>query len=223
VIRISLAGESVTLLAERALFWEGAGTLLAADVHLGKAAAFRAAAIPLPGGTTTAALVRLTSALARTGARRLVLLGDFFHARSGRAVRTLAAIAEWRERHADLEILLVRGNHDRGAGDPPREWRFDCRDEPWAETPFAFRHYPEQPADPAENSPGYVLAGHLHPAVALAGPGRQRERLPCFLFGERVGILPAFGDFTGGAAVRPRPGDRVFAVAGDEVVPIAVS
>jgi DNA ligase-associated metallophosphoesterase len=220
MIRITLAGESVTLLAERALFWEGAGALLAADVHLGKAAAFRAAAIPLPGGTTTAALARLTAALGRTGARRLVLLGDFFHARSGRAARTLAAIAEWRERHAGLEILLVRGNHDRGAGDPPPEWRFDCRDEPWSEPPFAFRHNPPKPA---EEPSGYVLAGHIHPAVSLSGPGRQRERLPCFLLGERVGILPAFGDFTGGAAVRPRPGDRVFAVAGDEVVPIGVS
>jgi DNA ligase-associated metallophosphoesterase len=219
VICIELAGESVVLLAERALLWERAATLIVADVHLGKAAAFRAAAIPIPGGTTTAALGRLTTALAGTGARRLLLLGDFFHARSGRAARTLAAIAEWRERHADLEILLVRGNHDRGAGDPPAEWRFDCRDEPWSEPPFAFRHHP---ADPAEDSSGYVLAGHIHPAVSLSGPGRQRERLPCFLFGERVGILPAFGDFTGGAAVRPRPGDRVFAVAGDEVVPIAV-
>lgn len=220
MIQIEVAGETLRLLAERGLFWERASTLIVADVHLGKAAAFRAAAIPMPGGTTTAALERLTSALDRTGAGRLLLLGDFFHARSGRAARTLAAIAEWRERHADLEILLVRGNHDRGAGDPPSEWRFDCRDEPWNEPPFAFRHHP---ADPAEDSSGYVLAGHLHPAVSLSGPGRQRERLPCFFFGERVGILPAFGDFTGGAAVRPRPGDRVFAVAGDEVVAIAVS
>ncbi len=219
LIRISLAGESVALLAERALYWERAGTLLAADLHLGKAAAFRAAAIPLPGGTTATALARLTTALERTGARRLLLLGDFFHARSGRAARTLAAIAEWRERHADLEILLVRGNHDRGAGDPPREWRFDCRDEPWVEGPFAFRHHPPKET---EGSAGYVLAGHIHPAVSLSGPGRQRERLPCFLFGERLGILPAFGDFTGGAGVRPREGDRVFAVAGDEVVEVGV-
>jgi DNA ligase-associated metallophosphoesterase len=214
VICIELAGESVVLLAERALLWERAATLIMADVHLGKAAAFRAAAIPMPGGTTTAALGRLTTALDRTGAGRLLLLGDFFHARSGRAARTLAAIAEWRERHADLEILLVRGNHDRGAGDPPPEWRFDCRDEPWSEPPFAFRHHP------AEEPSGYVLAGHLHPAVSLSGLGRQRERLPCFLFGQRMGILPAFGDFTGGAAVRPHPGDRVFAVAGDEIISI---
>lgn len=214
MIRVELQGETLALLPERALLWERTATLIVADAHLGKAASFRAAALPMPGGTTTGTLSRLSAALARTGARRLLLLGDFFHARSGRAGRTLAAIAEWRERHAGLEIVLVRGNHDRGAGDPPREWRFDCHDEPWIEAPFAFRHHPW------EEESGYVLAGHVHPTVSLAGPGRQRERLPCFLFGERTGILPAFGDFTGGAAVRPRPGDRVYGVAGDEVVPI---
>lgn len=214
MIRVDLQGETLLLLPERALLWERTATLIVADAHLGKAASFRAAALPMPGGTTTGTLSRLSAALARTGARRLLLLGDFFHARSGRAGRTLAAIAEWRERHADLEIVLVRGNHDRGAGDPPREWEFACHDEPWMEPPFAFRHHP------AEEAAGYVLAGHVHPAVSLSGPGRQRERLPCFLFGERTGILPAFGDFTGGASVRPRPGDRLFGVAGDEVVPI---
>ncbi len=215
MIRVDLQGESLLLLPERALLWERAGTLVVADAHLGKAAAFRAAGLPLPGGTTTATLTRLSAALCRTGAGRLLLLGDFFHARAGRAARTLAAIAGWRERHADLEVVLVRGNHDRGAGDPPSEWGFDCHDEPWIEPPFAFRHHPEE-----ENS-RYVLAGHIHPAVSLSGAGGQREKLSCFLFGERIGLLPAFGDFTGGATVRPRLGDRVFVVAGEEVVPIA--
>ena len=214
MIRADVQGESLLLLPERALLWERTGTLVAADAHLGKAAAFRAAAIPLPGGTTTETLARLSAALGRTGARRLLLLGDFFHARAGRAARTLAAIASWRERHADLEVVLVRGNHDKGAGDPPREWGFDCHDEPWIEPPFAFRHHPEE-----ENS-RYVLAGHIHPAVSLSGMGGQREKLPCFLFGERIGLLPAFGDFTGGATVRPRRGDRVFVVAGEEVIEI---
>ncbi|HEY0558217.1 MAG TPA: ligase-associated DNA damage response endonuclease PdeM [Thermoanaerobaculia bacterium] len=214
MIRIDLQGESLELLPERALFWERTATLVVADAHLGKAASFRAAALPMPGGTTTGTLSRLSLALSRTGARRLLILGDFFHARSGRAARTLAVIAEWRERHAGLGVVLVRGNHDRGAGDPPCEWGFACCDEPWVEPPFAFRHHP------AEEASGYVLAGHVHPAVSLAGPGRQRERLSCFLFGERIGLLPAFGDFTGGATVRPRPGDRVYGVAGDEVVPI---
>ncbi len=51
--------------------------------------------------------------------------------------------------------------------------------------------------------------------------GRQRLKLPGFWFGPRVGVLPAFGEFTGGAVVTPRPGDRVFVVAGDQVVPVS--
>lgn len=215
-LRAEVAGEALVLLPERALLWERERTLVVADVHLGKAAAFRAAALPLPGGTTTESLTRLSAALERSGARRLLLLGDFFHAKAGRADRTLAAIAGWRGRHRDLEVLLVRGNHDRGAGDPPAEWRFDCRDEPWIEAPFAFRHHPR------EEAAGYALAGHLHPAVTLEGAGRQSERLRCFLFGPRLGLLPAFGGFTGNAQVRPKAGDRVYVLAGDEVVPIPV-
>lgn len=214
MIRVDLQGESLCLLPEKALLWERTATLIVADAHLGKAASFRAAAIPLPGGTTTETLSRMTAALERTDAKRLLLLGDFFHAKSGRASRTLAAISSWRDRHKDLEIVLVRGNHDQRAGDPPEEWGFACCDEPCIEPPFAFRHHP------AEEPGKYVLAGHIHPAVTLAGLARQREKLPCFLFGDRVGLLPAFGDFTGGATVRPRRGDRVFVVAGEEVVTI---
>jgi metallophosphoesterase superfamily enzyme len=65
----------------------------------------------------------------------------------------------------------------------------------------------------------YVLAGHLHPGVVLGGRAHDRLRLPCFHFGPRSGVLPAFGEFTGmhvvPAARRPRlrgPGRAVHAV-----------
>ena len=211
---VEVAGERLVLLAERAVWWERTGTLLVADPHWGKAAAFRAAGVPVPGGTTTAGLDRLSAALDRTGAARLVILGDLFHARESRAPRTLEAVRRWRDRHSDLPIVLVRGNHDRRAGDPPGELGIDCLDPPSPEAPFVLAHHPE-PSDA-----GYVLAGHLHPSVTLRGPGRQRQRLPCFHLGPRVGILPAFGDFTGTADVAVCPGDRVFVVAGDDVVEV---
>ncbi len=67
----SLAGESVELLAERALYWPRTRTLLVADVHLGKAAAFRAGGVPVPRGATASDLARLGALVARTGAGRL--------------------------------------------------------------------------------------------------------------------------------------------------------
>lgn len=213
---IVVCGERLVLLPERAAFWEGASTLLVADAHFGKAAAFRAAGLAVPAGTTADALARLDAALSRTGARRVVFLGDLFHARQGQVEATLDALRAWRWRRLDTAVLLVRGNHDRRAGDPPPELGIDCADPPLLEGPFELEHHPRAPV-----SGGYVLAGHLHPAVRLVGRARQRERLPCFLFRPEGAILPAFGDFTGAAEVSPGPGDRVFVVAGDAVVQVA--
>jgi len=42
-------------------------------------------------------------------------------------------------------------------------------------------------------------------------------RLPCFVLGEQGMILPSFGAFTGGHAVKPAPGERIFVTSGDAV------
>lgn len=207
---LELCGERIVLRPDRSLVWPRAQTLIVADPHFGKSEAFRAAGLPVPGGTE-GALARLDVALAETDTERLVVLGDFWHARDGRTERVVSELAAWRAGRASLCVDLVRGNHDR-AGPPPDGWG------DWANglihRPFVFQHFPE-PSDE-----GYVLAGHLHPSILLAGRGHQRLRLSCFWFGQRVGVLPAFGDFTGAATVRILEGDRVFAVAGDAVVEV---
>jgi len=214
-LQVRLAGEDVLLLPERALFWPRAATLVAADFHWGKGATFRAAGIPIPVGATSDDLARLDAALLRTCARRLIVLGDLFHARAGRiATRTLAELRRWRGLRPDLEIQLVRGNHDRHAGDPPEDLRINCVNAPVFLPPFVLRH------EPGEAPDGYTLAGHIHPGVVLAGPALQRERLPCFWLAPRTAVLPAFGSFTGLAPVVPAPGDRVFVVADDELVAV---
>jgi uncharacterized protein len=209
-IEIVVAGEQLVLLGEGGLYWPARATLFIADPHFGKAASFRANGIPVPGGTTGGNIARLESALSQTGAQRLICLGDLLHARSGRSEQTLAAVTAWREQRPALEWLLVRGNHDRHAGDPPEAWQVRCIDAPLLEAPFVLQH------EPAEASEGYALAGHVHPA-ARVGRGKLAEQLPCFLFGQRQALLPAFGEFTGMALVRPQPGDRVFVLAGGEV------
>lgn len=212
---VELAGEIIRLLPERALFWPGACALVVADLHWGKAAAFRSAGIPIPGGATRRDLERLDSAIARTGARRLIVLGDLFHARAGRvATRTLGALRSWRGEREALEIQLVRGNHDRHAGDPPADLRVNCLDAPAFLPPFVLRH------EPAVSDAGYTLAGHVHPGIALAGRALFRERLPCFVVGERMTVLPAFGSFTGMGMVTPDERERVFVVAENEVVEV---
>jgi DNA ligase-associated metallophosphoesterase len=216
-VEIELAGARLRLMAGRAIHWPDEGLLLVADAHLGKAASFRRLGVPVPEATTDDTLARLDALIAATGAAELVFLGDLLHAARGRAPDTLARVARWRAGHPALQLGLVRGNHDRAAGDPPADWAVQVRDEPWRRGPLALMHHPEPVAGT------YALAGHLHPAVSIGGRAHDRLRLPCFHFGPAVGVLPAFGAFTGSHTVRPDPGDRVFVVEGERVRALPVA
>ncbi len=216
MIELGWRGASLTLFAERALWWRERRTLVIADPHWGKAAAFRAAGIPVPEGGTAADLARLSTLLARSAAQRLVILGDCIHARAGRDPAILALIAGWRARHAGLAIALISGNHDRHAGDPPDDWRFTVHRQPIVDGPFAFAH------EPLAHPGGYCLAGHVHPAVRLRDRGGATLRTACFHFARDIALLPAFGSFTGNADIRPTVGDRIFAIGPGAVIEIAV-
>lgn len=194
------------LLAHKAAFEPDLGLLLVADAHIGKAVSFRRLGVPVPAGSTDDALQRLDQLLTSTGARGIVFLGDLLHSVRAQGPSTQAALAAWRLRHAGLDLTLVRGNHDRHAGDPPAALGLRCVDGPLRLGPWALVHHP----DPVPGA--YALAGHVHPGVVLAGRARDRLRLPCFHFGAAIGLLPAFGAFTGLHVVPRQPGDRVFVV-----------
>jgi DNA ligase-associated metallophosphoesterase len=214
LVECEIAGEKVLLLAERAMFWPARAMLFVADFHLGKAASFRRAGIPLPSGTTAENVERLGRAIDRTQATHVTFLGDFLHSKQGRTATTLERFGAWRAARGAVAMTLVRGNHDARAGDPPPAWSMRCIDAGEVEGPFVLNH------EPGPVVGGYALAGHIHPAVRLSGGG-ESLRLPCFWFGARHGVLPAFGAFTGHAEVRPTRGDRVFVIAEQEVLRVA--
>ena len=209
---LHLAGQSLLLLPERAVWWPAQQMLLVADLHVGKSTAFRSLGVAVPRGTTSQTLAQLDTLVERHGARQLAVLGDFLHAAHGRGAATLGALARWRERHPALELLLVRGNHDHHAGDPPLWLRARIVDEPHAIDGFGLCHHPRP-------QPGLVvIAGHLHPCVRLSGRAHDRLRLPCFHLSGGVLVLPAFGAFTGMHPIERQPGDRVFVVGDERVV-----
>lgn len=205
-LRVDLDAGPIVLLGDRAAFLPEFACLLIADLHLGKAQAFRSLGVPVPGGTTAHNLDRLDRLIATCQPRELVVLGDLLHARHGRSAALQAAVLQWRLRHADLAIQLVRGNHDSRAGDPPPDWQIAVLDEPVIRGPWALCHHPQAVKG------RYVLAGHLHPCITVAS-GSDRLRLPCFHLRRSQGILPAFGGFTGMHPIQREPGDRVAVVA----------
>jgi DNA ligase-associated metallophosphoesterase len=209
-LTVELGGEQLVLLPQKAAFWPRERMLVIADIHFGKAAAFRSFGIPVPKGTTTENLDALDDLIELTGANHILFLGDFLHARAAHAASTQAAMLSWRQRRCELILTLVRGNHDKHAGDPAKQLGIDLVDEPYTVGPYSFCHHPDIDA------PAYVLAGHVHPVYVLATRS-DALRLPCFIAGPRRMILPSFGAFTGGHALRPEPGERIWVSSGESV------
>lgn len=219
MLDIVLMGQHVGLHASGAVYLRDHDTLLVADAHFGKAMSFRRLGLPVPSGTTAQTLAVLSGAVRDSDARSVVFLGDFLHSSRAQVPHVLTALADWRVRHGHLALTLVRGNHDAHAGDPPDDLDLNVVNEPLRLGPFALCHHP-RPVPGA-----YVLAGHWHPCVTVRGHAHDRVRLPCFWFGDEklhpVGVLPAFGDFTGMHGVQDRPGDRLYAVAQEHIRQVA--
>lgn len=164
----------------------------------------------MPRGVAEEQLARLDRALARTGAERLLVLGDLLHAPAGLIAPMIDAVMAWR-RARPVEMVVVPGNHDRDVDSLVERWGLVLAPERLSEGRFDFVHRPR----PARGR--FTWAGHLHP-VACLRRGGDSLRLPCFHVGARVALLPAFSRFTGGCPVECARGERVFAVAEGGIV-----
>lgn len=217
-LKISLNGESVRLLPQKALYWEERQALLLADLHIGKTGHFRKHGIPVPDTVNNTNLEMLDKLLDRLEPTRLIILGDLFHSSKNRQWKQFE---QWRNKYSGLEIFLVVGNHDI----LPSQIYHSSKIHLFRKLslgPFLLLHDHEKESDPDKTASGsnekYLLSGHIHPAIQLKGKGRQSMKLPCFCFGKKSGILPAFGQFTGTHVIEPQPGDRIFAVAENRIL-----
>jgi DNA ligase-associated metallophosphoesterase len=209
---LEVAGERVVARWDRSLYWPRQEMLVVADLHVGKTQSLRARGMTLPDGVLDDDLARAGAAVAETGARHLLILGDLIHDATGLTAGVIERLARWRERYP-LPVSLVLGNHDFHVAALPPDWRVAVHERPLSVPPFSFSHEPQGGSD-------FNWCGHLHPVVTLRGSG-DRARLPCFHVGERIGVLPAFSALTGGAEVRRGVGERVIAVVGDFVVDVS--
>ena len=123
-LEIEWCGQRLTLLAEREGWWARERSLVVADVHVGKAAAFRTLGVPVPESVTAADLDRLSALVSEWRAERLIVLGDLLHAALPPEAPPLAALAKWRKLHEQLDVLVVRGNHDERAGEAGTRFRY---------------------------------------------------------------------------------------------------
>ncbi len=191
-LNLSLRGHELIPDCSGALYWPGEATLLVADLHLEKGAAFARRGQMLPPYDSRATLRRLGAVIAEYRPRRVIALGDSFHT-SEVAERLPDEAAEMLARlQAGLEWIWVTGNHD------PELPSHVGGSVVAAATlgGLTLRHEPT-------GTEGEV-AGHLHPTARISRCG-EAVRRKCFVTdGDRL-VLPAFGAYTGGLDIFSEP------------------
>lgn len=184
------AGKRVVLDASGALYMPEKDLLIVADLHLEKGSFFAARGNPLPCYDTRDTLNRLAALIDEYRPGRMICLGDSFH--DGRAGERMSA--------ANMDLLCglvgqvgewcwVTGNHDPViaclSGQVAERVVFGA---------LTLSHLPVEGVAPS-------IAGHFHPKLAMTIAG-QNISGRCFVIGEELMLLPAFGAYTGGLNVR---------------------
>lgn len=202
--------EHFILSSERVIFWENEKTLIAADLHVGKSGHFRKSGIAIPQSVYKDDLQRLLAQLLFFKAERLIIVGDLTHSQAN---LELDLFRRWRLDFPSLDVHLTKGNHDILDESWYGDAKITVHREPFHIRNFTFVH---DRADRADCD--YCFSGHVHPALVLRGRGKQALRFPCFYFGKKDAILPAFSRFTGTYTVRPDPGEQAYAIVEKDIV-----
>jgi len=187
---ISVSGHKMRPLAAGALYWEAEDTLLVADLHLEKGAAFAALGMLLPPYDTRTTLERLAKTIRAVNPWRVVALGDSFH-RADSAQHLVADDLDFlRKLQREREWYWICGNHDphlpASIGGTVCATLTICG--------LTLRHEPSAQCSARE------IAGHLHPVARIARRGTVVRRRCFATDGNRL-VMPAFGAYTGGLNV----------------------
>jgi DNA ligase-associated metallophosphoesterase len=208
-----IQGQQFLLLPEKVLFLPDKQWLFIADPHFGKAAHFRKAGIPIPENLHVDDLAKIQCLIADYKPLDIYFLGDLFHSDINEAWLVLDDFVNSFE---NINFHLIKGNHDILPETLYQSTKWIIHREPLVLDNLILTH------EPLKKVPVglFNLCGHVHPGISLKGVGKQYMRLPCFFVSPDQMILPAFGRFTGLAAMKCTIQDQAFVTTEKKVIPI---
>lgn len=190
MVPLSFAGQVFIAGDAPALYWPRHETLLVADLHLEKASAFAGLGQFLPPYDSLATIDSLSAAIDHYRPRRVVCLGDNFHDSEGEWRLGGRAGSRLRELTQRFDWWWIGGNHDRAV---TGRWGGRSVDSLNLDG-ILLTH------EPVASAVAQIV-GHFHPRLRLRSRHRSIWK-PCFVAGDDLLIMPAFGALTGGLDVR---------------------
>ncbi len=141
------------------------------------------------------------------------------------ANKELELFLKWRSDLSGIHIRLIRGNHDILKDEWYEHAGIDLSSQTLSRKDFHFVHdISDQLAQKSgfikniSEERSYFFSGHIHPGIRLSGMGKQSLCFPCFYFGKKYAVLPAFSRFTGVAMIYPEAEEEVFAIVNQELI-----
>lgn len=204
--RIHIMDQEFMLHPSGAVYWPRKEALMLADLHLGKITHFRKHGAAVPLEAIDQNFRSLDNLLEQFEVSTVYFLGDLFHSHLN---------SEWDQfddwvASCQAELYLVEGNHDIISPHHYRQLKVKVVPDIRIDN-FLLTHHPTKATGV------FNFCGHIHPGVRMQGLGRQKVRLACFYHRNNQLILPAFGSFTGKHIMRPKPEDRIYVIADNEV------
>jgi metallophosphoesterase superfamily enzyme len=182
-MQIAFAGHTLTLCPEGTLYWGAESMLVVADLHLERATP-SGRRLFLQAHDPRETLARLRRIIRRSGASRILFLGDSFLSADGPESLGLAERDLLEDICGALQAIWIHGA--RGGWIPPRARSCGV----FSLSGLTFRHQ-------ASPDCSGEISGHFQPrAPARKGGCADTDR--CFIEDGRKLIMPSFGDFTGG-------------------------
>jgi len=213
-LRFIFHHQTLWLSPARCIFWEEERALILSDLHFGKSGHFRKSGIGIPQNIFKEDLQKLFAQVQFFNPKVLLIVGDMFHSSANKEIEFFQ---KWRNDFSNVDFYLIRGNHDILSKRFYKEARIEVFENNLFIKNFCFTHDIDSSCNDEENK-YFTFSGHIHPGIKMNGAGHQSLMLPCFYFGKKHAILPAFSAFTGLAKIKPTANDHVFVLLGNEVM-----
>lgn len=201
-----IVSPALTADTRRALWLSEYQTLVVADLHIGYAWSHRSKGQMLPVSKQEDTVDRLIALQSDYRPKHIVLLGDIVH-----DTTALPEVKQELERlihslSTTSQLTLILGNHDkrleRTLRDLPANVQFQKRLRLGS---FTLLHGDDASFLEPEDGSQTLVIGHEHPTVTLDDGVASALRCPCFLFSEKVIVLPAFSPWANGCTVGKQP------------------
>jgi DNA ligase-associated metallophosphoesterase len=204
--------DTFLLTAHRTIYWEQEKALILSDLHLGKSGHFRKSGIAIPQTIFKDDMQRLMAEIQYYKPEQLIIVGDLFHSKMN---KEHDLFMRWRKDLVNVEMHLIKGNHDILKNDWYGDAEITVHDKHYAVRNFTFTHDINE-CEAGEGN--YCFSGHIHPGIYMSGVARQAITLPCFYFAKEYAVLPAFGKFTGTFPIKPARNESVFVLLENKIM-----